>query len=387
MDPTRSPNFRSDCSASGSVACSASTSHSTRSASSARARARRTLLLHGIVGLANAGGVDDRNRIAIEIELHFDDVTRRAGVWRDNRDIAARQLIDQRGLADIRLPRNRNHEAVAEAFRMSLCRKDFCNFIVQRLDRLDRRRHQFRGHIALVRKIDAGFDQGRGFDDALAPVARAIAEQALQLAERLAALAIGVGVNEIVEAFGFGEVELAVLERPPRELAGLGRARIRNLRNSGEERRQYRAATMDMEFGDVLTGGACLPGNQSTTASSSGWFALSRSSRMAGLSRRRALACERRQRQSGLRPGHAHHRDRAWRTARRQREDGLVSRMHGLFVRLRAKRQTPRFSDGDPNLLRWSPRQGLYCVATYLQNFAAKFPADNLSAQPISGFT
>jgi hypothetical protein len=64
---------------------------------------------------------------------------------------------------------------------LSLCRKDFCDFVMQRTDRLDRRRHQLGGHIALVGEIDAGFDQSGGLDDSLAPVARAIAEEALQL--------------------------------------------------------------------------------------------------------------------------------------------------------------------------------------------------------------
>ena len=97
---------------------------------------------------------------------------------------------------------------------------------MQRFDLRERRRDQLRRHIALIGKIDAGLDQRLRVDDLLAPVARAIAEQTFQLTQRLAALAIGVGVNEIVEAFSFGEVELAVLEGAARKLAGLGRAKI-----------------------------------------------------------------------------------------------------------------------------------------------------------------
>ena len=89
-----------------------------------------------------------------------------------------------------------------------------------------RRRDQFRRHIALVGKIDAGLDQRRSLDDLRAPVARAVAEQALQLAQRLAALPVGVGMDQIVETFGLGEVELAVLERAAGKFAGLGRPHI-----------------------------------------------------------------------------------------------------------------------------------------------------------------
>ena len=38
------------------------------------------VLLDGIFGVANAGGVDQRHRIAIEIKLHLDHVARGAGV-------------------------------------------------------------------------------------------------------------------------------------------------------------------------------------------------------------------------------------------------------------------------------------------------------------------
>ena len=59
-----------------------------------------------------------------------------------------------------------------------------------------------------------------------------VAEQAFQLPQRLAALPVGVGMDEIVEAFGLGQIELAVLERAPGEFAGLGRAQIRRMLDS-----------------------------------------------------------------------------------------------------------------------------------------------------------
>ena len=55
-----------------------------------------------------------------------------------------------------------------------------------------------------------------------APVARSVAEQAVELPQRLAALQVGVGVNQVVEALGLGEIELAVLEGAAGELARLG---------------------------------------------------------------------------------------------------------------------------------------------------------------------
>ena len=108
-----------------------------------RARAPHAFLLDGIVGLANAGGVDDRHRIAVEIELHLDDVARGAGMRRDDRDLAPRELIHQRRLADIRRTRDGDHEPVAQAFSSALRRKHFRDFAEQRFDLRERRRDQF----------------------------------------------------------------------------------------------------------------------------------------------------------------------------------------------------------------------------------------------------
>src|SRR5581483_9801705 len=212
------------------VAPSASVSHSTRSASAAHA-----LLLHGIIGLANPGGVDHRHRIAVEIELHLDDIARGAGMRGDDRDFTPRELVHQRRLADIRRTRDRDHKPVAQAFSSALCRKHFFDFAEQRFDLRERRRDQFAGHVTFVGEVDAGLDQRGSLDDLRPPVSRLLAKQTLEMAERLAALAIGVGMNEIVEAFGFGQIELAVLERAPRELAGLGRADILDSRQCREQ--------------------------------------------------------------------------------------------------------------------------------------------------------
>ena len=135
-------------------------------------------------------------------------------------------VIHQRRLADIRRTRDRDHQPVAQPFTSPLCRKHFFDFRKQRFDLRQRRRDQFGRHVAFVGEIDPGFDQRRGLDDLRAPVARAVAEQALQLTQRLAALPVGVGMDQIVETFGLGEIELAVLERAAGEFAGLGGAHI-----------------------------------------------------------------------------------------------------------------------------------------------------------------
>ena len=60
---------------------------------------------------------------------------------------------------------------------------------------------------------------------AISRVAPAVIERpqrAARLPERLAPLRLGLGVDEVGEALGFGEVELAVLEGAAGELSRLG---------------------------------------------------------------------------------------------------------------------------------------------------------------------
>ncbi len=113
---------------------------------------------------------------------------------------------------------------------------------------------QFGRHVALVGEVDTGFDQRRGFDDLRTPVTRSVAEQAFQLTQRLAALPVGIGMNEIVETFGLGQVELAILKRATGKLTRFGRPDIFKSRKDSEHRRQHRASAMDVELRDILAG-------------------------------------------------------------------------------------------------------------------------------------
>ena len=251
---------------------------------------------------------------------------------RDDRDLAPRQRIHQRRLADVRRTRDRDHQPLAQPFTSPLCRKDFFDLAEQRFDFCNRRRDQFGRHVTFVGEIDAGFDQRRGLDDLIAPVARAVAEQTVQLTQRLAALPVGVGMNQIVEAFGFGEIELAILERAPGELARLRGAHIGERRERREQRRQHRAPAMNMKFRDILAGRAGRarkPQHHGVVDRLPIRIAQQGPRRHP---RRRHLARKRNQCGPGLRSGYPDDRNRARRPARRKGKNGLFARMHRLFV-------------------------------------------------------
>ena len=101
-------------------------------------------LARRIVGLPNPGGVDERYRIAIEIELHLDDsrvVPACGDTFATSRRASWFISVDLPTFGD----RYRDHQAVAQPFTLSLCRKDFFNFLQQRFDFCDRRRNQSAG--------------------------------------------------------------------------------------------------------------------------------------------------------------------------------------------------------------------------------------------------
>ncbi len=80
---------------------------------------------------------------------------------------------------------------------------------------------------AFLGKIDRRLDMGSRAQQNLPPCLVEPTELAVELAQRLAALRRRLGADEIGHRLGFGEIELAVLEGPPRELARLGQAEAR----------------------------------------------------------------------------------------------------------------------------------------------------------------
>src|SRR6187551_1330260 len=74
----------------------------------------------------------------------------------------------------------------------------------------------------LVREIDRGFDPRRRTDQLPTPFFVKLAEASPELADRLPALSLRFGIDQIRDRFSLGQVQLAVLDRPAREFARLG---------------------------------------------------------------------------------------------------------------------------------------------------------------------
>ena len=97
------------------VACRVEHQQPQVGAGGARPRPAHAFLLDGVGGFAKPRGVGQHHRPAAEIEMHFDDVARRAGGFRHDGGIATRQKIEQRGLAGIGRADDGDVQALAQA--------------------------------------------------------------------------------------------------------------------------------------------------------------------------------------------------------------------------------------------------------------------------------
>ncbi len=76
--------------------------------------------------------------------------------------------------------------------------------------------------VGLVGKIDGRFDQHSRLDQLTPPALVERGKLTRCLTQRLAPLGIGVGIDQVDDAFGSREIELAVVERASGEFAGGG---------------------------------------------------------------------------------------------------------------------------------------------------------------------
>ena len=120
--------------------------------------------------------------------MDLDHVPRRPRIGGHDRGFATRQAIEQRRLAGVGRPRDRDPEAVAQALAALRPSERLADLPLHAARDFDRLRDELLRDIALVRKIDPGLDQRQRLDQPRAPGLGAVAQETAQLPERLAAL-------------------------------------------------------------------------------------------------------------------------------------------------------------------------------------------------------
>jgi hypothetical protein len=122
-------------------------------------------------------------------------------------------------------------------------------------------------------------------------------------------------VDEIVETFGLGEIELAVLERAAGEFPGLRRPDLVEGGERGKQRGQHGAPAVDVKFHNVLAGRAGRMRKPKHHRIIDRLPAGVAEQSAGGDARRGRLAGQRGQDGTGLWSGHANDGDRARRPA------------------------------------------------------------------------
>ena len=142
--------------------------------------------------------------------------------------------------------------------------------------------------------------------------------------QRLAALRLGLGIDEIGKTLDLGQIELAVLEGAARELAGLGEPRAGEREHRVDDGADHGAAAMHVKLGHVLAGEARRsrePQHEAAVELGACGGPMSRKAawRGGGTPPHNASSTPR-----VLRPGDADHGDGGTAGAARRRDDGVV---------------------------------------------------------------
>ena len=108
-------------------------------------------------------------------------------------------------------------------------------------------------HIALVGEIQKGAELGENLDKQGPPARHGPPQRSALLPQCLDALGVRGSVDKVGNGLSLGQVDPAVLQRPPCELAGTGGATARQPGERMDQGLHDGPTAMDMEFRTVLT--------------------------------------------------------------------------------------------------------------------------------------
>ncbi len=163
---------------------------------------------------------------------------------------------------------------------------------------------------------------GQGLKQRLAPGLVAPAEGAAQLGQGLTPLPLGLGVDQVRHRLGLGQIELAVLERPPGEFPRLRQPQAKSQERFGDGV-DHRGPAMQVQFGRILACVAARSGRPKHQGLVHHAAIAVLQPPQPRLPRRRGRSGQRLDRRPNRRSGQAHHRDGGASGRCGQGEDGV----------------------------------------------------------------
>ena len=119
---------------------------------------------------------------------------------------------------------------------------------------IKRRADQIFGHVRFIGEIDPRLDECQRLDQLSPPRLGAVADQALELPVRLAALRRCFRCDQVGQAFHGRQVKAAILERTAGELAGLSQPEALDPAQRLKHRGDNGMPAMELQLGHVLAG-------------------------------------------------------------------------------------------------------------------------------------
>ena len=214
-------------------------------------------LLHHVVGVSQACGVDDVHGHAINGNHFAHGVARGACDVGDNRNVVARQSIEQTGFAHI----GRAHQHHLHAFTQYRALLRLRHHAIE----LGADVLQFAFGIGGFEKINVFFGEiERGFyqhaqgNHIVYQGVDVVGKRAFERAQRHASRRLAGGINQIGHAFGLGQIEFVVQKSALGEFAWLGHA-CAQFQAAAEQHLHHHRAAVALQFNHVF---ACEAGGR-----------------------------------------------------------------------------------------------------------------------------
>ena len=205
---------------------------------------------------ADAGGVDDIERDALDLDRLAHLVARGPGNRCDDGHVGPGQRIEKRGLADIRLP-DQHH---IQAFAQQRALRRLAEHVLQRRDdpgELAACIRFFEEVDFFFREVERGFDQHAQIGGLVDQRVHDVRERAGERLRRRLGGSFGGRVDQVGHRLGLGQVELVVQKSAAREFARFGQAQIHaasRFQHATQQHLQHDRTAVALQFEHVFTG-------------------------------------------------------------------------------------------------------------------------------------
>ncbi len=212
-------------------------------------------LLHLVLGVAQAGGVDDVQRHAIQVDMLAQHIAGGTGDLGDDGGLAPGQGIEQARLASVGTTGDHHlhpfpQQGALPGFAANLVQRPHDGVKIPRYLAVGEKIDLF------IREVDGRFHIDAQADQALHQLLDFVGELPLQGVHGTAGGLLAGGFDEVGDGFGLGQIQLVIHEGALAELAGAGRAQPLDLQDAAHQHVHDDRAAVALQLQHVFAGEA-----------------------------------------------------------------------------------------------------------------------------------